>query len=86
MCIEKHTLALREAFRAIDRGESGAMTTDTNILTADRVNSIFMDCLFKDGEDTSGHIVAEGIVQTVGLHPGRVEVHHLRGDALRATA
>ena len=51
------------------------MTTSTNILTDDRVNSIFTDCLFKDGEDTSDHIVAEGIVQTAGFHPGRIEEH-----------
>jgi len=51
------------------------MTTDTNVLTGEHVDSVFMDCLFKDGEDTSDHIVAEGIVQTVGLHPGRIEGH-----------
>lgn len=51
------------------------MTTDTNVIAADRVNSIFMACLFKDGEDTSDHIVAEGIVNIVGFHPGRIEKH-----------
>ena len=51
------------------------MTTDTNILTADRVNNIFGDCLFKDGEGTNDHIVAEGVIQTVGFHPGRIEEH-----------
>lgn len=51
------------------------MTTSTNILTDDRVNIVFMDCLFKDGEDTSNHILAEGIVQAVGFHPGRIEEH-----------
>ena len=51
------------------------MSTNTPILTAEHVHNVFMDCLFKDGEDTSEHIVAEGIVQSVGLHPGRVEGH-----------
>ncbi|HEX7484447.1 MAG TPA: hypothetical protein VF281_04850 [Candidatus Saccharimonadales bacterium] len=34
-----------------------------------------MDCLFRDGEDTTNYVVAEGIVQTVGFHPGRLEEH-----------
>ncbi len=51
------------------------MTADTNTLTGDLVNTIFLDCLFKDGEDTSSHIIAEGIVRTVGFHPGRIEGH-----------
>ena len=46
-----------------------------NLLTADRVDSIFRDCLFKDNEDTSNHIKAEGIVHPVGLHPTRLEAH-----------
>ena len=44
-------------------------------LTAEKVNEIFMDCLFKDGEDTSGHIAAEGVVTKVGFHPMRLEAH-----------
>lgn len=44
-------------------------------LTAERVHSTFLDCLFKKGEDTSNHIVAEGLVQTVGFHPGRIKKH-----------
>ena len=49
------------------------MTTNTEISTADRVDSTFKACLFKDNEDTTDHIVAEGIVSTVGFHPGRIE-------------
>lgn len=31
--------------------------------------------LIKDDEDTSDHIVAEGVLQAVGFHTGRVEEH-----------
>ena len=51
------------------------MNTDTEVLTAQHVEAVFMDCLLKDGEDTSDHIVAEGIVRTVGFHPDRIEEH-----------
>ena len=51
------------------------MSTDTEVLTPQHVEAVFMDCLFIDGEDTSDHIVAEGIVRTVGFHPGRIEQH-----------
>jgi hypothetical protein len=50
-------------------------TTTDSVLTADHVKAVFMDCLFKDGEDTSNHVVAEGIVHDVGFHPGRIERH-----------
>ncbi len=49
------------------------MSTDTEVLTPHHVEAVFKACLFKDGEDTSDHIVAEGIVHTVGFHPGRIE-------------
>lgn len=51
------------------------MATNTNALTTDHVDSVFRDCLFKDDEDTSNHIVAEGVVRTVGFHPGRINQH-----------
>ena len=44
-------------------------------LTAQNVNNVFMDCLFKDGEDTSGYIEARGIVMNAGFHPERLESH-----------
>ena len=49
-------------------------------LTAEKVNEIFMDCLFKEEEVVEGEpvpelIKVEGIVHTFGLHPGRVESH-----------
>ena len=44
-------------------------------LTAEKVNEIFMDCLFKDGEDTSEHVKAEGVITKVGFHPTRLKTH-----------
>lgn len=38
-----------------------------------RVKEIFLDCLFKDGEDTTNHVRAEGVVHNVGFHPQRLE-------------
>lgn len=45
------------------------------IITAVQVNHIFMDCLFKEGEDTEHHILTEGIIHTVGFQPERLEQH-----------
>ncbi len=45
------------------------------VLSAERVEEIFRDCLFRDGEDTSNHVVAEGITRNVGFHPDRLNGH-----------
>lgn len=34
-----------------------------------------MDCLFKPGEDTTNHIRCEGIINTIGFHPERIQQH-----------
>lgn len=47
----------------------------TSVLTADHVGAVFHDCLFRDGEDTTNHVKAEGIVTNVGFHPERLEAH-----------
>jgi len=44
-------------------------------LTSRNVESVFMDCLFKDGEDTTNHLKSEGITNSVGFHPERVDAH-----------
>lgn len=44
-------------------------------LTSKNVEQVFMDCLFKDGEDTTNHLKSEGIINTVGFHPERIEEH-----------
>jgi len=53
-------------------------------LTAEAVNKIFMDCLFRDEELVDGKlpdeaaktaIIVEGIVTNAGLHPGRLAEH-----------
>ncbi len=43
------------------------------MINPERVNEIFMDCLFQVGEDTNNHIKAEGITRNVGFHPERLE-------------
>ena len=50
------------------------MNTQT-VLDPERVNAVFVDCLFRDGEDSSKHINAEGIVRNVGFHHERLESH-----------
>jgi hypothetical protein len=52
----------------------------STVLTADRVEKVFMDCLYRDGEDTSSHVAAPGINHPVGFNPERLEQH--RGDVL----
>jgi hypothetical protein len=44
-------------------------------LTAKRVEEIFMDSFFRNGEDRSNFIKAEGITMTVGFHPERLKSH-----------
>lgn len=43
------------------------------ILTAEKVTTIFNDCLFRDDENTDNHIKAEGIMTNVGFHPDRLK-------------
>ena len=44
-------------------------------LTSENVNEVFLDCLFRDDEDTENHIKAEGITSSVGFHPERLTSH-----------
>lgn len=44
-------------------------------LDPQRVNELFTECLFKDGEDTSTAVIGQGIMMTVGFHPGRLAEH-----------
>lgn len=69
-----HTRIARGARCPTKRKRS--MSTDSIALSSERVETIFKDCLFRDGEDTSEHIVAEGIIRNVGFHPGRIKEHH----------
>lgn len=41
-------------------------------LTSENVEFVFLDCLFKDGEDKSDPAVAEGIVNKFGFHKKRL--------------
>lgn len=42
-------------------------------INADRVNEIFINCLFRDGEDTAKHVASHGITGSVGFHPARLD-------------
>ena len=44
-------------------------------LTAEKVEVIFLDCLFKDGEDTTNYIPVQGLTRRFGFHPGRLNSH-----------
>ena len=44
-------------------------------LTSENVEMIFLDCLFKEDEDHSDFIPAQGITSNVGFHPARLESH-----------
>lgn len=44
-------------------------------LTSENVESIFMDCLFRDNEDTSDPAIAEGITSNFGFHKERLKSH-----------
>ncbi|MCB9823315.1 hypothetical protein H6800_03520 [Candidatus Nomurabacteria bacterium] len=57
---------------------------DTLVLDPQRVEEIFLDCLFQDGEDTSSYVKAEGIMATVGFHPARLESHREEIEAMLA--
>lgn len=48
---------------------------DTIQLDPELVESIFFDCLYEEGEDTSDHIRAEGIMTNVGFKPSKIESH-----------
>lgn len=59
------------------------MTTATPCkLDSARVEAIFMDCLFNEGEDTTGFVPAPGITTNVGFHPGRLASHKAEVEAL----
>lgn len=52
------------------------------VLSSETVETIFKDCLFKKGEDTSKHIKAEGIMTNVGFHPERLESNRAKIEAM----
>lgn len=51
------------------------MSASTAVLTSERVQEVFTDSLFRDGEDTSEHIAVKGIMNNVGFHPERLKSH-----------
>jgi hypothetical protein len=51
-------------------------------LNSERVEAIFMECLFQEGEDTTGYISALGIRSDVGFHPQRLQSHRQEIEAM----
>lgn len=47
--------------------------TEKTKLTAENVEKVFNECLFKDGEPTDNHKVGEGIRINIGFHPDRLK-------------
>jgi hypothetical protein len=41
-------------------------------LTAQNVEDVFMKCLYKNGEDTTGYIPAKSVMTNVGFNPVRI--------------
>ncbi len=44
-------------------------------LTSERVETVFLDCLFRDDEDTAAAVKVKGIMQNFGFHPDRLKEH-----------
>ena len=44
-------------------------------LTAAAVEKIFLDCLFRENEDTSSAVLAQGLTSGFGFHPERLNSH-----------
>jgi len=44
-------------------------------LTSKNVETIFLACLYQEGEDTTGQIQAEGITNKFGFNPGRLSAN-----------
>ncbi|OHA91017.1 MAG: hypothetical protein A2758_01350 [Candidatus Zambryskibacteria bacterium RIFCSPHIGHO2_01_FULL_49_18] len=44
-------------------------------LTPERVEAIFVDCLFRKSERTDKRVTARGITTAAGFHPGRLKKH-----------
>lgn len=43
------------------------------LIDANAVHTTFLGCLFKEGEDTTEHVKAEGVQHRVGFHPQRLQ-------------
>lgn len=51
-----------------------------NQIDPEAVNVVFLDCLFRPDEIENGKVpddavIVEGVIHTLGLHPGRLQVH-----------
>ena len=51
-------------------------------LKAEDVCRIFLECLFKEDEDTNQHVMVDGITSSLIFHPGRLENHRTEIEAM----
>lgn len=49
------------------------MTIESEKISAKEVRALLLSCLFKEGEDTTNYVPAEGILSRLGFHPERLE-------------
>lgn len=54
------------------------------MLTAAAVEEVFMDCLFKEGEDVSKAVEVQGVAHSFGFHPERLNTNRPFVQALLA--
>ena len=44
-------------------------------LTEENVHEIFIECLYKENENTEEHVKTEAIMMTIGFHPKRLKIN-----------
>lgn len=54
------------------------------MLNAAAVEEVFLSCLFREGEDVSNAVQAEGVISTFGFHPERLNNSRTAIQALLA--
>lgn len=44
-------------------------------LNSENLERVILDCLFKEGEDTTNHVLGEGVMVRIGYHPERLKAN-----------
>jgi hypothetical protein len=44
-------------------------------LTVENLEAVILDCLFKEGEDTSTHVIGNGVMTKMGFNPERLKAN-----------
>jgi hypothetical protein len=59
--------------KTINHSVQSRRRTVMGLLTSELVDATFRYCLFVDGEDTTNHVLASGILVDCGFHPERLK-------------